>query len=372
MNEKISRGLDKTQERNGYSAHYLRVGRKKRYYATAAERDVAYQRAVALQEVGVGVVAPATTKDTLDLDAMRKLAEGRGIDILEIFKAGLAHTANRTVPLSEARDMFVLEKRRAMEAGEIKKVSFDQLRQAAARLVDGGSFEGFHDVANPRFEKWIRGFGLSPKGLQSFSRGLGVFLNFCVRKKFLVESPLKEVAIPDPTPKRTVFTVSQTAELFALAQKAHPSLVPLLAVEWFAGVRPHTAVLLDYADFDRTEKVIRLSVGKFSSSETEFVERFPDCLWHWLPDTKSGLIAPARCRLKMRAFRAALGYGEDIPWPKDVARHTFASHFAAECGSMDKVAFALNHRGPSTTLKYYRRRVSQADGIAYFALRPSK
>jgi integrase len=125
-------------------------------------------------------------------------------------------------------------------------------------------------------------------------------------------------------------------------------------------------------DFDRKEKVITLRVGKFAQGDTEFVERIPDSLWRWLPKTKSGPIAPPRVRLRLRAFRAALGYTLKNPWPKDVARHTFASHFAAKAGSLDAVAFALNHRGPSTTLKYYRKRVPQAAGEAYFSILPRR
>ena len=372
MSHKISRGTDSTRLRNGYAAYFLSVDRKKQYFKAADERDAEYERAIALREIGIGVVAPATTREIIDLDQMRRLAAGRGIDLMEIFKAGMAHTPNQAMPLKTARDTFVLEKRRAMEAGELKKVSFDQVRTFANRLADGGSFAGFGDLVNPRFESWLRGHGLSPKGLHSFCLGLGVFLNWCVKKQFLSQSPLKDVAIPDPKPKRPVFTVAQVAELFTVAQIDHASLVPLLAVEWFAGIRPHTAVLLDYADFDRKEKVIQIREGKFAAGETEFVERIPDCLWRWLPKTKAGPIAPPRVRLKMRAFRAALGYGDDVAWPVDVARHTFASHFAAECGSLERVAFAMNHRGPSTTLKYYRKRVAQADGVAFFALRPLK
>ena len=372
MNKKISIGIDSTRLRKGFSAFFVRCERKKRYFKTSAERDAEYQRANALQALGLDAVALATTRETLDLDQMRRLAAGRGIDLMEIFKAGMAHTPNQAMPIKTARDTFVLEKRRAMEAGEIKKVTFDQQRTFANRLVDGGSFASFSDLVNPRFESWLRGHGLSPKGLHSFCLGLGVFLNWCVRKQFLAQSPLKDVAIPDPKPKRPVFTVAQVTELFAIAQRDFPELVPLLAVEWFAGVRPHTAVLLDYSDFDRTEKVIQLREGKFTAGETEFVERIPECLWHWLPETKAGPLAPTRVRLKLRKFRAAVGYGDDIRWPVDVARHTFASHFAAFSGSLDQVAFAMNHHGPSTTLKYYRKRVTQAEGVAFFALRPLK
>jgi integrase len=364
--------MDETQKLKGYSAYYCSVGRKKKYFAAEADRDLFYEKQIALQQLGIGTVEGPSTRELMTLDEMRKLSANRQTTILDIFKAGLAHTPDRPIPLKDARDLFVAEKRRSMEAGEIKKVSFDQLRQNANIMVDGGVFSAFSDVTNPRFEKWLRGRGLSPKGLQSFSRGLGVFLNFCVRKRYLTHNPLKDVNIPDPTPKRHVFTVAETEALLRKAEAEFPELIPVLAVEWFAGVRPHTAVLLDYADFDRKEGVITIRVGKFTAGDTEFVERIPDALWKWLPKLKTGPIAPRRVRLRLRAFHVACGYSKKNPWPKDVARHTFASHFAAQSGSLDAVAFAMNHRGPSTTLRYYRKRVPQAQGNAYFALRPCK
>jgi site-specific recombinase XerD len=64
--------------------------------------------------------------------------------------------------------------------------------------------------------------------------------------------------------------------------------------------------------------------------------------------------------------------GYDGTWPVDVSRHTFASHFAAFSGSLAAVAFTMNHKTIGTTIKFYRRRVSQAAGKAYFKLRPGK
>ena len=368
---KISKGFDRTQHKKGFSAYFVSVDGRKRYFANAELQNKEYERRVALQSLGVGYARPPDARDTIELDEMRRLAGEREETLLEIFRVGVQRIPTRRMLAADARDLFVAEKLRSVEAGELKRISYNQQRQAANIMVSG-PFKYLSDLRNPQFEAWLRGRGLSPKGLHTFACGLGVFLNFCVRKKFLVENPLDEIEIPDPPAKRTIWKLEKVEEMFRKAESDFPDLVPLLAVEWFAGVRPHTAELLDYSDFDRKEKVIQLRVGKFAQGDTQFVERFPDTLWHWLPRKRKGAIAPPRVRLRMREFRRAMGYSRSHPWPKDVARHTFVSHFAALTGSLDRVAFTVNHHGPSTTLRWYRKRVPRPRGRRYFALRPRR
>lgn len=364
---KIARGVDKTKQAAGRHPFYVSVDRRKKYFATVAERDGEYDRRVALLALGLGSPAPVTPRDAVDLEEMRRLTGGREESLMEIFRAGLARMPAQRCTVSSALKDYVAEKERAVAARQLKMVSFYQLRGTARKLLL--KYQHLGEIRNPSFETWLRALPLSPKGLHSFAGALGVFLNWCVAKKLMAASPLEEIEIPNPAGKRTIFTVAQTADLFDLAQRSWPDLVPLLAVEWFAGVRPATAEKLDYSDFDRREKVIQLRVGKFAQGETEFVERIPPTLWRWLPKTKAGPIAPKDYPDKLAALRRELGYNRKNPWPNDVARHTFASHFAALTGNMEAVSFALNHRGKSTTLRFYRKRVPRADGIAYFQLK---
>ncbi|MCW5548617.1 MAG: hypothetical protein KIT44_06595 [Opitutaceae bacterium] len=369
-NMKISRGTDRRNLARGHAAYFLSVDRRKRYFHTEAERDEAYQRQIAMHEMGVGRVA-VTSRDSVELAEMLKLRGGRPESLLAIFKAGLASLPPVSTSLADAREQFLREKRKAVAAGSLKPRSLKQQRLAIDAMAKETGFEMLADVKNPALESWLTERKLSPKGLHSFSKALGVFLNWCVAKKYLAESPLSQIYIPEPAPKRVIFEVDEVARLFRVATKDFPDLLPLLALEWFAGIRPETAELLEYRLIHRSDRVIRLEVGKFSQGSAEFVENIPDTVWHWLPKRLSGRVAPPNYKHRITALHQKLGYTSRNPWPQDVARRTFVSHFVALTGSLDSAAFAINHKRPATTLKYYRRRVSKESAKAYFAIRPN-
>ena len=110
-------------------------------------------------------------------------------------------------------------------------------------------------------------------------------------------------------------------------------------------------------------------MGKFAQGEVKYVERIPETLWAWLPEKKSGPIAPKWVKHWLTEFHKDLGYRGN-EWPCDVARHSLASHYAALSGSVETVAAAINHKDSSTTLKYCLRRVSPDAGKAYFQILP--
>lgn len=365
----LSKGIDGWRKKKGYACYYLSINRRKSYFADAGDRDDAYNREAALRGLNIsdGFAEAVSPRDHLDLAEMRKLMAGRPESIHEVFKVGLDRLPKHTMKLVAARDEFIEEKERAVKAGALKQRSCNQQRHAVDAMVREARFDLTSDIRNPAFKNWIHGRGLSAKGLHSFGKAIGVFLNWLVFKKYLGESPLAEFEIPEPPPKRTIFTVKQVTRVFAIAQSEFPDLVPVLAVMFFAGVRPETAVLLNYESFDRKDKVIRLDVGKFEQGDTKFVERFPDLLWAWLPKGRKGPLAPINCDHRLKAFHARVVDALKLEeWPQDVARHTFASHFVALTGSLEALAFTINHSRPATSLKYYRKRLPERDGIAYF------
>lgn len=370
--KKITKGIDATRKKHGYKCYYVSVDRKKRYFETLAERDQVFSREVALNELGIGHVE-VTTADRADLNKMVELAKERSESLLDIFKVGLANLPNRNKSVADARNEFVAIKESAVAAGALKKQSLKQQRVAVDNMISEMGITSFSQLTNPGFELWLKGRGMSPKGLHSFSKAIGVFLNWCSAdaRGYLKKSPLSDVEIPEPSTKRITFNVDQMRRVFVAATRSYPQLVPLLALEWFAGIRPETAEHVTYENIDRRAKIIRLEVGKFDQGEVEFVERIPKALWEWIPKGGVGRVAPANCKHLITSFHKALGYGNGNPWPNDVARRTFISHFAALRGSVEKAAEAANHRGKSTTLKYYRRRVSKSDGVEYFETTPA-
>lgn len=369
--KKITKGIDTTRKKRGYKCYYVSIDRKKKYFATPAERDRVYSREIAMNELGIGHVE-VTTSNQAELKKMVELSKGRSETLLEIFKVGLAALPNKKITPSEARDEFIKHKEAAVAAGALKSNSLKQQRIAVDNMLEEFKPLSFAQIKNPEFETWLRGRKMSARGLYTFSKAIGVFLNWCAAapRGYLKKSPLAELEIAEPAPKRVIFTVEQMRRVFIVATQEFPDMVPLLALEWFAGIRPETAEQVTYENIDRKAKLIRLEVGKFDQGDAEFVEKIPLTLWQWLPKDGEGRVAPLNIKHRITHLHKALGYEGKNTWPQDVARRTFISHFAALRGSVEKAAEVANHRSKSTTLKHYRRRVPKKEGVAYFETTP--
>jgi integrase len=80
-----------------------------------------------------------------------------------------------------------------------------------------------------------------------------------------------------------------------------------------------------------------------------------------------GPVLPANWRRSWQRIRKAAG----IAGEQDILRHSFASHYLAATDEARAKAAMGHTAGSSTLFRHYRRAVTQADGLAYFGLKPS-
>jgi integrase len=80
----------------------------------------------------------------------------------------------------------------------------------------------------------------------------------------------------------------------------------------------------------------------------------------------SGPVLPANWRRSWQRIRKAAG----IAGEQDILRHSFASHYLAATDEARAKAAMGHTAGSSTLFRHYRRAVTQADGLAYFGLKP--
>ena len=142
-------------------------------------------------------------------------------------------------------------------------------------------------------------------------------------------------------------------------------VVALLA---FAGIRPDAEsgeiARLDWEAVGAKEIYIAPSVSKTGSDRhIEITPRLRELL---AGHPKSGPVRPAQWRRSWQRIRKAAGLEG-----QDVLRHSFASHYLAATDEA-KAKAAMGHTANSQTLfRHYHRAVTQADGLAYFLLKPS-
>jgi integrase len=142
-------------------------------------------------------------------------------------------------------------------------------------------------------------------------------------------------------------------------------VVALLA---FAGIRPDAETgeiaRLQWETLGANEIYISPSVSKTGSDRhipitprlRELLDGHPT----------SGPVRPVQWRRSWQRIRKAAGIDG-----QDVLRHSFASHYLAATDEA-RAKSSLGHTLQSQTLfRHYRRAVNEADGLAYFGLKPS-
>ena len=141
-------------------------------------------------------------------------------------------------------------------------------------------------------------------------------------------------------------------------------VVALLA---FAGIRPDAEsgeiARLDWEAVGAKEIYISPGVSKTGSDRhIEITPRLRELL---AGHPESGPVRPVQWRRSWQRIRKAAGLDG-----QDVLRHSYASHYLAATDEARAKAAMGHTAGSSTLFRHYRRAVTQADGLAYFGLKP--
>ena len=156
------------------------------------------------------------------------------------------------------------------------------------------------------------------------------------------------------------------------AESVAPDCVSFLALCFFAGLRPTNEagrVTWGAVDLDAERITISSEISKTHSER--FVKIKPN-LKSWLLRYRLSnfgeQVAPAYGSLvkRLRAIKKAAGV---TAWPKDVARHTFASAFLELSQSIEETCLQMCNTAPML-FKHYRGLMTEKEAAAHFAIMP--
>jgi len=208
-------------------------------------------------------------------------------------------------------------------------------------------------------------------------RHLATFFRWAISKGYAVSNPALEVPRARVSePSRGILTVPQVEALFQQAMKDRPAMIPYLALGFFAGVRPAEIERLDPAKIGKTWILIDGKTAKTSDHRTVPIR---DNLRAWLdayPPKKP--ITPLSTKHLYGAIRdlcAKTCKLEDTlahikEWPKDCARHSYASYGYELTHDAARIASEMGHRGTDIFFRHYRGLVQPGDGAQFFAITP--
>lgn len=310
-----------------------------------------------------------TAADRLALVEAKRKAKERGVTLWEIFDAGLGVLVGKPESVHDLAEQFVAVKDAAMKAGELRRTTRNTTTCCARRFASVFGTRLAPSITQGDVAAYLSGTLIAGKANKPSRSHTAVFINWCIARRQMQPGILKGAhkrkAVED------LPVIYDHARVLEIVKLLPADLIHVFALQWFAGIRPHTTYRLRYEDILHDQKLIEIPPGSGKSQRREFVEHIPDTVWSWIPRGLKGWIAPKNAPVRMTEARRLWGFGTaESESPHDVARHTFATHMLALTKDLALTSQALTHTTIQMTKRYYLNRVSHEAGVAYFAMTP--
>jgi hypothetical protein len=100
---------------------------------------------------------------------------------------------------------------------------------------------------------------MTPSARNTTKSHLSSLWTFSIKRGWATENPLKNLErLHTPRPKIHILTAKQLRRLFVATIRLHPELVPLIAIQTFAGVRPLESVKLCWDNVDMEDAILTI------------------------------------------------------------------------------------------------------------------
>ncbi len=227
-----------------------------------------------------------------------------------------------------------------------------------------------------------RAWGNAPTSWNAMLTHLCALFNYAVRKGIVCANPLtaldrkhvveKEILPLAPATLRALLlacrppTANELAPAGSIPLSARQelamdtsALAPYIAIAAFAGIRPTEATRLTWGDINLEDGCISVRRTASKTGGTRHVEIHPT-LHSWLLPLRPAARPPRELIFRpgsplirrLRAVRRRAGFGASNPWPEDALRHSYASYYLKDGGSLERLQLNMGHA--SSALIYAR------------------
>ena len=224
-------------------------------------------------------------------------------------------------------------------------------------------------IRRDQIDDWLRKRGVAIRSRNGLLATIRVLFSFAKKRAYLPVGDVTEAEALDKIRAADVDTEIFTPEQFAkILHAAPPSLIPILAIGGFAGMRKAEMDRLDWNAVDLERKMIEVRAGQAKTASRRIIP-ISDNLLAWLkPLMREGRI------VKDNDFHrqiTALAETLKIGWPRNVLRHSFISYRIAIVQSADQVALEAGN-SPSIIFKHYRELTTEEQAEKWFSIMPKE
>lgn len=328
---------------------------------------------------GCGVTLEAATADYRLARRELGQADVSMVELARFWKAQQHGTSRKTV--SEVVGEL-LESRRAKGVSAVHLRDLDQRLRRFAKSMNCP----ISGLSAPIITDWLaalrggrHGQLLSPRSMKNFRGAIGNLLGFAVGRKYLPASysEMKFVTVPIEGQRDIeIFTLDEMRLLLSYASQ---TLLPVLVLGGFAGLRTSETREICWENIHWTKNLITVPRGKTGPRKAWM----PKNLKAWLikirnsTRTNTGRIVRIKASSVTNGMRRTIDKinagrpKEKIRWKRNGLRHSFVSYWSAFEHDLWKVSEHTGHGLNILKRNYQREDIARADGKAWFQLHPA-
>lgn len=341
--------------------------------AELSSADVASFRAGLVNLCGCGVTIEAATAEYAEA---RKRLGGAG-SVLEAADFFARHQAGggSDKPIAEVVAELIIA-RKAAGAGAL------HLRDLSMRL---GHFSAavkcpIRLLSALVINEWLSSLKLSPRSVRNYRGAIANLVQFSISKKYLPPAfaEMRFVSTPKSAGKEVeIFT---TPEMQLLLRHASQSLLPVLVLGGFAGLRTSETKHICWEHVHWNRGTLTVPRGKTGNR----VARLFGNTKKWLQFIRSGakerdgnIVRIAANTINSAMGRAVLaankatGDAPKLVWKHNALRHSFVTYWSSFEHDLWKISERTGHSVRTLKKHYQRQDVSASAGRSWFQIRPN-
>ena len=238
-----------------------------------------------------------------------------------------------------------------------------QLRVSLKSFAAGRHQRTLDQVSTLEVEKWIYGNGWAAKTSRGYLGDVKGVFAFAVRRGYCDRNPAFGVELPvlDGHGTIAVHTPEQVREVLATARRADIDVLRHLAIRYFTGIRTAECHRLTEADIKLDQGFIEVPAIKSKTRARRLVTIQPN-LRAWL--ALGGELRPLGPLTVRRVIKLS-----KVPWPHNVARHSFVSYHLAHFQAANKTALEAGH-SEQVLFAHYRALVAPSAAAEFWGITP--
>ena len=269
-------------------------------------------------------------------------------DVWSAYQQGKHLTTTSRVTIRQAIDDLITSK----TSGNKRPAYVTNLRQVLDAWSRGQDHRSLASITLDEIESHVASRAAVGTRLSAINR-LSTLFSFAVRKGWLAVNScerIERLTIEAKLP--AILSNADAAKMLACIRVKLPRFVPWFALSLFGGLRPKEAdqISWDAMNLDNGSVLIDPGITKVRNARTVHLERVAVA---WL---KLGGDLPTPKASRRRAARTVRDFMGWQDWPKDVLRHTAASHWIALKKSYGAVALEMGN-SEQILRKHYRAEV---------------